>query len=78
MIIGTILDDGAGGTGPGSTQFDGYAMMQFQTVKDAESWALIQSNLLTVGGYTQALLCSVINTDVNSIRWWYNGVEYTG
>ena len=79
MIIGAILE-GGDGSGPGTNRQNGFAMLMFYTMNDAITWAELQSGLVvfdTTGAQIYTL-CSVINTETNVKRWWYNGTEYTG
>jgi len=77
MIIGAITEIGPAAN-PAHTDKNGAAMLHFYTETDAENWALMQSRNTIVEGYAIACLCTVINTDTNIKRWWYNGTEYTG
>tara|TARA_B100000780_G_scaffold125162_1_gene87804 strand:- start:877 stop:1119 length:243 start_codon:yes stop_codon:yes gene_type:complete len=80
MIIGAIIEvDTTGGAGA-DARLNGAAMMQFFTLKDAVVWAKLQSEAVTtVSGYN-AVSCvtTVINSDTEQKRWWFNGTEYTG
>lgn len=77
MIIGTIKDVTSTTSPYGSA--NGSAMLHFYTLSDAISWAEIQSQNTPVSGIADfACVCTVINTDDGSVRWWWNGSEYTG
>jgi hypothetical protein len=78
MIIGAIVNGGGSTTGPSSLDHDGYSLMHFYTAQDAEDWAVLQSSNTSMNSNNLYLLCTVINTDDNTKRWWYAGTEYTG
>ena len=80
MIIGAIVDVSDTGSGPASNQLNGAALQSFYTMTDALTWARIQSGPFIAGSssYAARCLCTVINTETEDTRWWYNGVEYTG
>jgi hypothetical protein len=76
MIIGSIVN--GGNASPGGNGNDGYSTIMFYTMSDAVTWATLQSSTVSVEGTDLNLLCTVINTETNVHRWWYNGTEYTG
>lgn len=77
MIIGTILETS---DNPTSTAPEGAGgIVTFFTMKDAVTWADIQSRAVPVSGINTWYACTVvINTATGERRWWYNGTEYTG
>jgi hypothetical protein len=75
MIIGTIQDVDENS----STWINGAAMLQFSNVNDALYWAQEQSKGRNTGSQPSGpCLCTVINTNTESVRWWWNGTEQTG
>ena len=80
MIIGAILEMSYNAGGTDSNGMNGSALIQFYTMEQAENWALSQSELVQYGTSSTPLytLCTIINTNTNVKRWWYNGIEYTG
>ena len=78
MIIGTILNANASPSNPGEVLRDGFTSITFYTITDAVIWAELQSQNFQVASLAQYCLCSVINTDDSTRRWWYAGTEYTG
>jgi len=80
MIVGAILEMSYNASGVDTGGMNGAAMIQFTTQRDAEQWAILQSELVTYGtnGTPLYTLTTVINTDTGVKRWWYNGIEYTG
>ena len=80
MIIGSILETSVNTGASQTATLNGCAMIIFYTMSDAVSWAELQSARVIYGTDPSSLytLCSVINTDSDTKRWWYGGVEYTG
>jgi hypothetical protein len=77
MIIGSIKDVTSLTAPYGSA--NGAALLHFYTMSDAITWAELQSQNTAVSGIADfAAVCTVINTDNGSQRWWWNGTEYTG
>lgn len=77
MIIGAILDVSENND-PGSTQFNGASLIHFYTLNDAVTWAELQSATMLTETKNIRTVCSVINTDDSTRRWWWRGTEYTG
>jgi len=53
-------------------------MIHFYAMADAVAWAESQSQYVSVESANVRTLCTVINTDTGTKRWWFNGTEYTG
>jgi hypothetical protein len=77
MIIGAIIEIGPEND-PGHTDKNGAALIQFYTMLDAVNWAVLQSTNSPILGEDLSCLCTVIDTEAQTKRWWYNGTEYTG
>jgi len=77
MIIGSIVEIGFGAA-PGASDRNGAAMLNFSIYNDAVTWAVLQSQEVSVSGNQVTCLTTVINTSDNTRRWWWNGTEYTG
>lgn len=75
MIIATLLEPALNQT---SNAYNGATAVIFYTMDDAITWARIQSMGQEAAGNTIRSWISVVNTDTEVVRWWYNGVEYTG
>jgi hypothetical protein len=80
MIVGSITEMTDSGSGAPERYHNGAAIVIFYTMADAEVWALLQSSNTTYGSPNQYLrcLCTIINTETSTKRWWFNGTEYTG
>ena len=80
MIIGAILETSWSATGAQSQVQNGAALMHFYSMSDAEAWARLQSELVTYGTNPEGVytVCTILNTDTEQKRWWFNGIEYTG
>jgi len=80
MIIGAILETSWSSTGAQSQVQNGASILHFYNMQDAETWARIQSEYVAYGTNPEGILtlCTVINTDTELKRWWFNGIEYTG
>lgn len=77
MIIGAIKDSTNLLSPHGSS--NGAALMHFYSMADAIAWAILQSSNTPVSGIADfAAVCTVINTETNEQRWFWNGTEYTG
>jgi hypothetical protein len=75
MIIATLLEPALNQT---ANAFNGATAVVFYTMNDAIIWARLQSAEQIAGGSTIRAWVSVVNTDTEVVRWWYNGVEHTG
>lgn len=78
MIVGAIIET-TDSTGVPERYHNGAALVTFYTMSDAIAWARIQSVQVTFdsSNHRTITLCTVVNTDTNQRRWWFNGIEYT-
>ena len=79
MIIGAITEVTESGSGFAERYHNGAAMVMFYTNEEAESWAVLQSANNIYGSDSRSIfcLCTVINTETDTKRWWFDGTEYT-
>ena len=75
MIIGTLLEPAYN---QGGNLMNGATAVVFYTMNDAITWARLQSQGQEASGITIRAWISVVNTETEVVRWWYNGIEYTG
>lgn len=80
MIIGAITEVTNQPTGVVNRELNGASLISFYTMEQAIMWARLQSEQTISGtaGNETYCLTTIINTNTEVKRWWFNGVEYTG